>query len=75
MFAVTVKDDFMEFGVWIFHMLISAMLTQWLVTIIAVKLTILLTIFSTTNQVVLQSSLYIRRLRNLQLQSNEMKLD
>ena len=24
MFAVTVKDDFMEFGVWIFHMLISA---------------------------------------------------
>ena len=65
MLAVSVRDNIMGFGVWIFHMFVSALFTKWPVTSVAVKLTILLTVFSTTNLVVLHSSLFIRSLSHL----------
>ena len=48
LFAVLIKHNVMGFGFRTFQMFVSALFTQWSVTIIAVELAFLRTVLSTT---------------------------
>ena len=59
------KNNFMGFGSWTLQMFVSAVITQCLITRIAVKLSNLLTIFSNTYQILVAIAWFVTSLRHL----------